>query len=80
VISSVDSYQLDLFEGELEAIRRLPWGGVSPRALTRGHLAIIFKPQGDKSTSAILSDPAQYEIWPANEVPWRYAGAPSIWE
>ena len=47
---------LDLFPGE-------PWDGHLPRALTRGYLGLIFKPQGVRAR-VMFSDPAQLDAFP----------------
>ncbi len=51
------SEQLDLglFHNE-------PWEGRSPRGLTRGHMGLIFKPQGAEHER--FFDPEQLELWP----------------
>jgi len=72
-----DLSQLDLWPKEVVAISKLPWGGRSPRALTRGHLGVILKAQAEKSVSDFV-DPDQLEIWvPVKRAP-RYAGAPTL--
>ena len=52
---AVEQHELDLFPDE-------PWGGVSPRGLTRGHLGFIFKPEAQKH--ARFFDPEQIELFP----------------
>ncbi len=52
-----DQLLLDLFRGE-------PWGGRSPRALTRGRLGLIFKAQAQTSVSDFVSDENQVDLWP----------------
>ena len=47
---------LDLFRGE-------PWDGMSPRALTRGRLGLILKPEVARSVS-VFEDILQLELWP----------------
>ena len=70
--------QLDLWQQELDA---LPWGGQSPRALTRVGSGLILKPEAQKSMSDLDLDPSQLELWPANNnAPWRYQGAPLLKE
>ncbi len=54
-----EQLELRLFPGE-------PWEGVSPRGLTRGHLGLIFKPQGVRAR-AFLYDPNQLELWPTKK-------------
>ena len=51
--------ELDLFPGE-------PWSGHSPRALTRGHLGVIFKPQG-VGARVMTPDGCQLDFFPR----WR---------
>ena len=54
-----DGDQLRLpFPEELDA----PWGGQSPRVLTRVGLGVIFNPRGEKSTSA-KKDPFQLDLF-----------------
>jgi len=55
----MNSSQLDFWQADLDG---LPWQGLSPRGLTRGHNVVILEPRGGKSTSA-FSDPMQLEIW-----------------
>ncbi len=63
------------FEGEA-ALRRIPWEGSSPRALTRVSLSGIFKTRGGKSLSDFV-DPAQVDLFEALD--WKsgplYLGA-----
>ncbi len=54
--------QLELFEGG-PVSSRIPWGGRSPRALTRVALGLILKAQAAKSIG-VTADPGQFEIWP----------------
>ncbi len=57
---TIYSDQLDLWEASLHA---LPWRGVSPRVLTRGRLAFIFKPEAQKHERFFV-DPDQLLLWP----------------
>ena len=69
--------QLELFEGGLSRSRD-PWGGRSPRALTRVALSLTLKAQAAKSVSGD-GDPEQYDLWlPIQKAPWRYQGAPLL--
>ena len=68
------------FEGfeELDA-SRIPWGGLSPRALTKGHGYRIFKAQAEKS----VSEGGQIEMFdpepaPPEGRPEIYRGAPLL--
>jgi len=74
----LDGYQLDLWEDELEW---LPWRGRSPRALTRGHLGIIFTARAG-GARAELNDPLQGELFEAQAHNAKrrasYAGAPCL--
>ncbi len=71
----LNSYQLEL---ELDDVRlRLPWGGRSPRGLTRAHELFIFKAQAEKSTSAIV-DPAQGDLFETVARPGVWGGSPSL--
>ncbi len=57
----------------------LPWGGRSPRALTRGYERFILKAQAAKSTSDFVGDPGQFDLWlPIKKAPREYLGAPSL--
>ncbi len=57
----MNSAQLDLWEGELDA---LPWRGKSPRGLTRGRKLLFFRREPQKSERFFV-DPEQYELFPA---------------
>ncbi len=48
---------------ELELFVNEPWKGRSPRALTRGHLGIILKPQGVRAR-VLFCDREQLELFP----------------
>ncbi len=68
-----DQWLLDLVGGTAEL--RIPWGGRSPRALTRVSLSFIFKPQGEKSMSEFV-DPEQCDLFAQTERgPRFYTGA-----
>jgi len=71
--------QLELdFPELLAAARRIPWSGVSPRALTRGYERGILKAQAAKSMSEFV-DPEQRDFWlPEKKAPAIYAGAPLL--
>ncbi len=63
--------ELELYPGE-------PWGGRSPRGLTRAALGLIFKPQGVKSVSDFV-DPAQLELFELDKGSSLFeGGAPSL--
>ena len=51
--------ELDLWPGE-------PWGGRSPRGLTRVGLGLIFKPQGVRAR-VTFCDSTQLQLWPLME-------------
>ena len=71
--------QLDLWPLE---VARLPWGGRSPRSMTRVALdrVVILKPQGAKD-ERVFNDPDQVDLWlPAKKAPWVYQGAPLLKE
>ncbi len=54
---------------------RVPWGGRSPRELTRTHSLFIFKTQGGKSLSGDDCGD-QLELWPITKKGRpRYSGA-----
>jgi len=52
--------ELHLFPGE-------PWGGYSPRGLTKAAYGFIFKPRGVKSVSDFVRDPYQFVLWPSKK-------------
>jgi len=57
----------------------LPWGGRSPRALTKGYKRFILKAQAQKSVGDSVSDEDQCDLWlPIQEGPWIYSGAPLL--
>ncbi len=76
--------QLELW-GDDERVPKgeVPWGGQSPRELTRGYAlgldkGFILKTQGAKSVG---DDGAceQYDLWlPIKKAPWKYQGAPLL--
>jgi len=68
----VEQLELGLFPNE-------PWEGRSPRVLTRGHLGVIFKPQGVRAR-VVFSDRSQLELFPVvgrSARMMRRAAAPS---
>ncbi len=75
-----DGDQLLLGGLGLAEMARVPWGGRSPRGLTRAALGVILKPQGEKSTSEFVSCD-QLEFWTTDvECPFVYKGAPLLLE
>ncbi len=59
----------------------LPWGGRSPRALTRGYERFTLKAQAAKARAILLPDENQYDLWvPIRRAPAIYAGAPLLLE
>ncbi len=70
--------QLELFGAIVIRDRAVPWGGSSPRALTRGYKRFTLKAQAAKSVSGFV-DPEQYDLWlPMKKAPWIYQGAPLL--
>jgi len=61
-----DQLTLPGLEDFLVGDPRLPWGGISPRALTKGHGLTILKTQGEKSVSDFVSGENQLELWPTS--------------
>jgi len=75
-----DGDQLVLEGLGLTELARVPWGGVSPRVLTRGHGVFILKAQAAKSMSEFVSGD-QGDFWlPFKTAPWVYQGAPLLKE
>jgi len=73
-----DQLELRLGEEFLVGAARLPWGGRSPRALTRGYERFILKAQAKKSVRDSV-DPNQYDLWlSTKKAPWLYQGAPLL--
>ncbi len=66
-----DQYVLDLFPGG-------PWGGRSPRALTRGRNGLFLRPEPRGHEVMDARDPLQYDLCRPN-VPTRKKG-PSVYE
>ncbi len=72
--------QLELFSDRVmrEHTVRVPWEGLSPRALTRGFKWPILKTQGGKSCLT-PRDTGQYDLWlPEEKAPRIYRGAPFL--
>jgi len=72
----LNSTQLEL---ELDDVRlNLPWGGRSPRGLTRAATSVILKARAAESMSEFV-DPAQSEIFVARSKRRpQYEGAPLL--
>ena len=78
--SPYDSEQLELWPELARAAARVPWGGRSPRDLTKVGLALIFQAGADKSASDDGGF-VQLELFVRNEkAPWLYQGAPLLLE
>ena len=71
----MNSTQLDMWPSEVVA---LPWGGRSPRSLTRAAKALFFKRERQKNDRFFV-DPDQYDLFRA-AIPGRpqYGGAPTL--
>lgn len=72
----MNSSQLDL---ELTDVRvRIPWGGQSPRALTKINMSLFSRREPQKDDSFFI-DPNQYDLFRA-AIKGRpqYGGAPSL--
>ncbi len=74
-----DQLELGLGEGFLVGASSLPWGGRSPRALTRAHGMFILKAQAGKSVSVFV-DPEQCDLWLPMEKGPVYDGASLLLE
>ena len=71
--------QLDLELGDARA--RVPWGGQSPRSLTR--VAILLSSQRERAGDVQYVDPAQYDLFDrgagqAHKRSFIYEGAPLL--
>jgi len=58
--------QLEMWPGLLEEERRLPWGGRSPRGLTRVAMSPIFKARAAKKDDR-FDLTGQIDLWPAKK-------------
>jgi len=69
--------QLDLWPSE---VSRIPWGGRSPRSLTRANLSLFLRREPQKDDRFFV-DPNQYDLIRA-AIPGRpqYGGAPLLLE
>jgi len=71
-----EQFDLDLFPG-------VPWGGRSPRGLTRVRLGLIFNARAEEPRG-FSRDQAQLVLWPVSKKPRRRkrlqqaAGAPTL--
>ena len=72
----MNSDQLDLWQSEVAA---LPWGGQSPRALTKVGLGLFSRHKPPKD-ERFFSDPCQLELFSegVGGPPVRYRGAPLL--
>ena len=69
--------QYDLFP---EEVGRLPWGGRSPRGLTRGANLLYLRREPQKDERFFV-DPEQTDLFPAAITgPLQYEGAPLLLE
>jgi len=66
--------QLDLWEAEVAA---LPWGGQSPRALTRAAKALFLRREPQKDARYVV-DPDQSDLWLPAQKSLVYDGAPLL--
>jgi len=67
--------QLDLFAYE---VSDEPWGGVSPRGLTRSYKRFNLPAWAEKRM-VVYVDPEQYDLWlPMKRAPSEYFGAPLL--
>jgi len=74
----MNSDQLELWPAMSLEERRRPWGGRSPRGLTRGHKSLFLRrePQND---DGFFVDPGQYDLFlEAIQGRPRYGGAPLL--
>ncbi len=56
----------------------VPWGGRSPRGLTRAGISLSLSSEAQKSVRDSV-DPDQIEIWPSGQKgPFVYEGAPLL--
>ena len=70
--------QLDLWQHQLDEAADLPWGGRSPRALTRVQLSVFLRREPQKDDRFFV-DLDQLDLFhAAKKRPPRYEGAPSL--
>ncbi len=71
--------QLEMFGLEVPARVRVPWGGVSPRDLTREGIRRIFQARRKKGRPECIS-PGQLDMFDQMDVkaPRSYRGAPLL--
>ena len=73
--------QLELALDDVRLQRRVaPWGGRSPRELTRAHRRFTLKAQAAKSMGDVFRDVAQLALFELVEGPPLYRGAPLLFE
>ncbi len=71
--------QFELFPRSVMRSLEVPWGGRSPRGLTRGALGVILKTQGEKSVIDFVN-PEQGDLWVPKKtvLPHLWGGTPSL--
>ena len=70
--------QLELGLGD--SLKAVPWGGRSPRDLTRVGLSLFLRREPQKDDRFVV-DRNQVDMWlPAEKAPWVYQGAPLLKE
>jgi len=62
---------------DLPGVCDLPWGGLSPRVLTRGYNLLSLRPE-PPAVSAVVQDPDQLELFEAVAEVERSEGAPTL--
>jgi len=74
-----DSDQLELFEAMALEESRLPWGGKSPRGLTRGS-GVLYSRREPREDACCFADVNQVDMFRRRlkKAPWRYEGAPLL--
>ncbi len=71
----MNSTQLELPFSEWQ---REPWGGRSPRGLTKVRKWLFLRREPQKDDRYVV-DPNQYDLWvPVKKAPWVYQGAPLL--
>ena len=73
----MNSTQLDLWQSEVDA---MPWGGRSPRSLTRVRMSLFFEQERQKHERFFVDENQVDMFKRAKKAPRIYRGAPLLQE